>query len=175
MTGAGTASRTGSNWWTEPASTVMRRSLRLHETLDLVLAKETLEQAPVALLVAEDRDHHVVGHRVDVLGELDDPVVVLDGAGLGLDHALDDVHDVGLLVGRLQEGLLGGEFQPSRCSARSSERMPSEEWRTDRGETPCSVSGETGAPLRGRAHETALVCGDAALVLLLRRRPAGER
>ena len=33
-------------------------------------------------------------------------VVVLDGAGLGLDDALDDVHDVGLVLRRLQVGLL---------------------------------------------------------------------
>ena len=34
--------------------------------------------------------------------ELDDPVVVLDRAGLGLDHAANDVHDVRLVVGRLE-------------------------------------------------------------------------
>ena len=36
-------------------------------------------------------------------------VVVLDRTGLGLDHALDDVDDVGLVLGRLQRVLLGGE------------------------------------------------------------------
>ena len=44
-------------------------------------------------------------------------VVVLDGAGLGLDDALDDVHDVGLVLGRLQVGLLGGEVQRARHDA----------------------------------------------------------
>ena len=38
-------------------------------------------------------------------------VVVLDRAGLRLDHALDDVHDVGLVLGRLQVALLGLEVQ----------------------------------------------------------------
>jgi hypothetical protein len=56
----------------------------------------------VALLVAQDRDHHVLRHVVEPVGELDDPVVVLDRARLGLDHALDHVHDVGLVRGRLQ-------------------------------------------------------------------------
>src|SRR4051794_3988413 len=37
------------------------------ETFGLVLAQEALEQAPVALLVAQDRDHHVVRHRVGLL------------------------------------------------------------------------------------------------------------
>jgi hypothetical protein len=32
---------------------------------------------------------------------------VLDRPGLGLDHALDHVHDVGLVLGRLEVGLLG--------------------------------------------------------------------
>ena len=39
------------------------------------------------------------------------PVVVVDRAGLGLDHALDDVDDVRLLVGRLEVGLLGLEVE----------------------------------------------------------------
>src|SRR5919204_3142452 len=67
------------------------------QALRLVLAQEPLEQAAVALLVVEDLDHHVLGHQVLALAELDDPVVVLYGAGLGLDHALDHVHDVRLL------------------------------------------------------------------------------
>src|SRR5918912_467739 len=66
--------------------------------------------ATPALLVAEDRDRHVVRDRVDALGLLDDAAVVLDGARLGLDHALDDVDDVGLLLGRLQVRLLGLEL-----------------------------------------------------------------
>ena len=45
------------------------------------------------------------------VGLLDDPAVVLDRARLGLDHALDHVHDVDLLVGRLQVGLLGREVE----------------------------------------------------------------
>src|SRR4051794_16860858 len=87
------------------------------ETFGLVLAQEALEQAPVALLVAQDRDHHVVGHRIDLLGRLDDRVVVLDRAGLGLDHALDDVHDVGLVRGRREIGLLGREVDRGRHDA----------------------------------------------------------
>ena len=74
----------------------------LGQPLGLELAQEALEEAAVALLVAQDRDHHVLRDPVDAVGHLDDPVVVLDRAGLGLDHALDHVHDVGLLVGRLE-------------------------------------------------------------------------
>src|SRR4051812_34807683 len=66
--------------------------------LRLVLAQVALEQAAVLLLVAQDGDDHVVGDGVDALGLLDDEVVVLDRAGLGLDHALDHVDDVGLVV-----------------------------------------------------------------------------
>jgi hypothetical protein len=36
---------------------------------------------------------------------------VLDRAGLGLDHALDHVHDVRLLAGRLEVRLLGVEVE----------------------------------------------------------------
>src|SRR5215211_4935500 len=67
------------------------RKVTSGQALGLELAQEALEQAPVALLVVEDLDHHVLGHQVLVVAELDDPVVVLDGAGLGLDHALDHV------------------------------------------------------------------------------------
>src|SRR5215207_8882763 len=84
----GTASRTGSSWLSEPTSTVIPPVYGLSETLRLVLAQEALEEPAVALLVAEDRDHHVVGHGIDLVRELDDAVVVLDRAGLGLDHAL---------------------------------------------------------------------------------------
>ena len=63
----------------------------------------------MALLVVQDVDRHVLGHGVGALGLGHDPAVVLDCAALGLDHALDHVHDVGLLVGRLQVGLLGAE------------------------------------------------------------------
>jgi hypothetical protein len=65
----------------------------------------------VALLVVEDGDHHVVGHGVDGVGDLDDLVVVLDRAVLGLDHAADHVHDVGLVLGRLEVGLLRAELE----------------------------------------------------------------
>ena len=41
-----------------------RRALGLGQALRLVLAQEALEQAAVALLVVEDRDHHVVGDGV---------------------------------------------------------------------------------------------------------------
>ena len=34
----------------------------------LELAQEALEEPAVALLVVEDRDHHVVRHRVDAVG-----------------------------------------------------------------------------------------------------------
>ena len=44
-------------------------------------------------------------------------VVVLDRAGLGLDHALDHVDDVGLLLGRLEVGLLGREVHRARHDA----------------------------------------------------------
>src|SRR3954453_20851862 len=84
---------------------------RLREPFRIVFAEVALEEAAVALLVAKDRDDHVLRDRVDALGELDDRVVVVDRAGLGLDHALDDVDDVGLVVGRLQERLLGGELE----------------------------------------------------------------
>ncbi len=56
----------------------------------------------MALLVAQDRDHHVVGDRVDLLGLLDDAGVVLYGPVLGVDDALDDVDDVDLVLRRLQ-------------------------------------------------------------------------
>jgi hypothetical protein len=63
----------------------------------------------VALLVVEDRDHHVIRNRVALVGGLDDLVVVVDRAGLRGDHALDDVYDVALVLGWLQVGLLGLE------------------------------------------------------------------
>jgi hypothetical protein len=61
----------------------------------------------VLLLAAEDLDDHVLGDVVEPVGRLDDRVVVLDRTGLGLDHTVDHVHDVGLVLGRLQVGLLG--------------------------------------------------------------------
>ena len=75
-----------------------RPSFALRSAAGLVLAEEALEQALVALLVVEDRDHHVLGDRVDPVGLLDDPAVVLDRARLGLDHALDHVDDVDLVA-----------------------------------------------------------------------------
>jgi len=44
-------------------------------------------------------------------------VVVLDGAVLGLDHALDDVHDVRLVLRRLEVRLLGPELHRPRDDA----------------------------------------------------------
>ena len=82
----------------------------LSEALGLVLAQEALEQAPVALLVVEDLGDHVLGDGVDTLARLDDAVVVVDRPGLGLDHAADHVDDVGLVLGRLEVGLLGLEL-----------------------------------------------------------------
>ena len=78
---------------------LMAEAVGLGQALGLVLAQEALEQAPVALLVAQDRDDHVLCDRVAAFAELDDLVVVLDRAGLRLDHSLDHVDDVGLLVG----------------------------------------------------------------------------
>ena len=83
----------------------------LGEPFLLVLAEEALEEALVALFVLEDRDHHVVGDRVDLLGLLDDVAVVLDRASLGFDYAADHMDDVDLVVGRLQVGLLGSELE----------------------------------------------------------------
>src|SRR5438093_1408350 len=85
------------------------RCCRSGEAFGLVLAQEAFEQAPVALLVVEDLDRHVLRHPVDAVRRLDDPGVVLDRAGFGLDHALDHVHDVGLALGRLEVALLGLE------------------------------------------------------------------
>src|ERR1044072_9117732 len=65
----------------------------------------------MGLLVVEDRDRHVLRDPVAAVGDLDDAVVVLDRAGLRLDHAADHVHDVGLVRGRLEIGLLGAELQ----------------------------------------------------------------
>ena len=59
----------------------------------------------------EDRDHHVLRHRVAALAELDDLVVVLDRPALGLDHAAHHVQHVGLSLGRLEVGLLRGEVE----------------------------------------------------------------
>src|SRR5687767_12172277 len=83
----------------------------LRQALGLVLAQEALEEAPVALLVAQDVYEHVLRYRVYALGLLDDPGVVLDGSRLGLYDALDDVHDVRLLCGGLQVGLARLEVQ----------------------------------------------------------------
>ena len=47
------------------------RDPRLGQALGLELAQEALEQAPVAFLVAQDRDHHVLGDEVLVVAELD--------------------------------------------------------------------------------------------------------
>src|SRR5215217_2193395 len=94
-----------------PDSLAASMGASLGEPFDLVFAQVALEQAPVALLVVEDRDHHVLRHEVEAVGELDDAVVVLDRAGLGLDHALDHVDDVRLVLRRLEVGLLGAEVE----------------------------------------------------------------
>src|SRR5215207_2877722 len=94
-----------------------RRRRRSRQPFHFVLAQVALEQPPVALLVVQDRDHHVLRHEVESVGELDDAVVVLDRAGLGLDHALDHVHDVGLVLGRLQVRLLRVELERARHDA----------------------------------------------------------
>src|SRR4051794_10031279 len=83
----------------------------LRQPVRLALAQEALEQALVALLVAEDVDDHVLGHEVLAVAELDDPVVVVDRAGLGLDHSLDEGDDVRRAVRRLEVGLLGFEVE----------------------------------------------------------------
>src|SRR5829696_2937772 len=73
--------------------------------LGLELPEVALEGAQVVLLVAEDVDHHVLRRPVDTVAGLDDAVVVLDRAGLGLDDATDDADDVGRIT-RLQRRLL---------------------------------------------------------------------
>jgi hypothetical protein len=78
---------------------------------------DSLEQAAVALLVVEDVDRHVLRDPVDAVGRLDDAVVVLDRARLGLDHAADHVHDVGLVLWRLEVGLLRLEVERARHDA----------------------------------------------------------
>ena len=95
-------------WEGRPDPPTLTR-LQLGSPLELVLPQEPLEQPPVPLLVAEDRDRHVLGDRIDLVRLGDDPGVVLDRPGLGFDHATDHVDDVDLLVGRLQERLLGRE------------------------------------------------------------------
>src|ERR1700749_1266966 len=77
---------------TTPPAKPRRPATLLRLALEFVLAQEALEEAAVPLLVAEDRDHHVLSDRVAALGLPDDPRVVLDRAGLGLDHAADHVN-----------------------------------------------------------------------------------
>ncbi len=77
--------------------------------LALVLLQEADELATVALLVGQDRRDHVLRDRVEI-GLLDDEVVVVDGAFLGLDHALDDGHDVAAVRRRLQAVLARREL-----------------------------------------------------------------
>src|SRR5918998_1568041 len=74
----------------------------LGQSFGLVLAEETLEQAAVTLLVAQDVDHHILRNQVDLIGRLHEPGVELYRAGLGVYHAPYDVHHVGLVLGRLQ-------------------------------------------------------------------------
>src|SRR5918997_2837983 len=79
----------------------------LRQALGLVLAQEALEEAAGSLLVVEDGYEHVVGDGVQLFRLPDDAGVVLDRAVLRVDNALYDVHDVDLVLGRLQ-GHLGG-------------------------------------------------------------------
>src|SRR5688500_3917508 len=71
------------------------------------LAQESLEKTHVAFLILQDSDHEVLRHVIHAITQLDDLIVVLDGALLGLDDAFDDVADVGLHVRRLEERLAG--------------------------------------------------------------------
>jgi hypothetical protein len=85
----------------------------------LVLAEEAFEETPVSLLVAQDIYDHVLRDVVDLLGRLDDPGVVLYGPGLGLDHALYNVHHVYLheqICSRGRGAYLSAE-RIGRCSA----------------------------------------------------------
>ena len=68
----------------------------------------------MAFLVVQDFDHHVLGDPVHPVAGLDDLVVVLDGAGLRLDDAADDVDDVCLLLRRLQIALLAARTESRR-------------------------------------------------------------
>src|SRR5918995_5790248 len=101
----------GRSRWSRTRSAARPGARPLREPLRLVLAQEALEQAAMALLVAKDVDDHVLRDGVAALAELDDLVVVLDRARLGLDHALDHMDDVGLVVGRLEVRLLGVEVE----------------------------------------------------------------
>src|SRR5215210_263360 len=89
----------------------------LRPALDLVLPEEPLEEPAVALLVAKNRDHHVVGDGVDLLGLLDDARVVLYGAVLGVYYALDYVDHVDLVPRRLELLLDGLEVHRARHRA----------------------------------------------------------
>src|SRR5688572_31680814 len=119
----GTAGWRTGRWWgtrlswggcsTRPPR-VAGSSAPLREALHLELAQEAFEEAAVPLLVPQDGDDHVLRDVVDSVRDLDDAVVVLDRTGLGLDHALDDVHDVGLLLRRLEVRLLRAELERAR-------------------------------------------------------------
>src|SRR5215203_3186439 len=78
------------------------RPSALRAAFGLVLAQETFEEPQVRLFVAQDVDDHVLRDPVHLVGRFDHLVVEPDALALGFDHALDDVHDVGLLLGRLQ-------------------------------------------------------------------------
>src|SRR5829696_1585931 len=84
------------------------------QPFSLVLAEETLEQAPVALLVAQDVYDHVLRDQVDLIGHVHDLSVELYRTGLGVYNALYDVHHVGLLLRRLEESLFGPEVHGAR-------------------------------------------------------------
>src|SRR5918997_5263190 len=91
-----------------PTATLFGSCL-LGEALGLVLAKEPLEQAAVALLVAQDVYDHVLRDQVDLIGHIHDLSIELYRTGLGVYNALYDVHHVGLLLRRLEKLLFGLE------------------------------------------------------------------
>src|SRR5919112_3088464 len=84
------------------------------QAFGLVLPEEALEEAPVPLLVAQDVYDHVLRNVVDAFRSLYYTGVELYGAGLRVDYALDHVHHVRLLLGRLQGTLLGPEIHGAR-------------------------------------------------------------
>lgn len=53
-------------------------SRRLGQALGFILTQKALEQTPVPLLVVQDSDHHVVGHRIHRFGFRNDARVEFD-------------------------------------------------------------------------------------------------
>lgn len=71
---------------------VVRATLTL-DLFGLELPEETLEEAAMALLIAQDIDNHILRDPVDAIAGFDDLVVVGNRAALCVDHALDNVDD----------------------------------------------------------------------------------